>query len=325
VARSSSWYQGEQEEGTRGSAWYQGEPLYKADYMRVRAAPYRRSCRRPATMGSSLSRTVKAVTVRSDGNGNLTSCPPAPLPSPASLPPPVRVELLCDQPTETREEQLKHAWNPRDRSLNIFVKEDCPLTFHRHPVAQSTDCIRGRQGYSQGLHLIEFTWPGKQRGTHAVVGVATPTAPLHSPGYQSLVGSTGESWGWDLGRGKAYHASSTTPGTPYPATGLPMVPDTILMVLDMDLGTLAFMAEGRYLGVAHTGLRGRTLYPIVSSVWGHCEVTMKHLAWSPGEPPSLSACCRRTIRRSLGVGGVARGDTARLGLPTTIRDYLTYQ
>ena len=31
-----------------------------------------------------------------------------------------------------------------DRSLNIFVKEEDKLTFHRHPVAQSTDCIRSK-------------------------------------------------------------------------------------------------------------------------------------------------------------------------------------
>ena len=78
--------------------------------------------------------------------------------------------------------------------------------FDRHPVAQSTDCIRGKQGYSEGLHLIglwycpdvqrsqnskknifaEFTWPSKQRGTHAVIGVATSQAPLHSPGNISI-------------------------------------------------------------------------------------------------------------------------------------------
>ena len=30
--------------------------------------------------------------------------------------------------------------------------------------------------------FAEFTWPSKQRGTHAVIGVATSQAPLHSPG-----------------------------------------------------------------------------------------------------------------------------------------------
>jgi len=314
----------------RSSQWYQGEPLYRADYMRVRALPYRRSSRRSSssssssTMGSSLSRSVK--TVRSDGNGNVETSVSLGTGDPTSeeLRPPVRVELLCDQPRDTREEQAKHAWNNRDRSLNIFVKEDCVFTFHRHPVAQSTDCIRGKQGYSEGLHLIEFTWPSKQRGTHAVIGVATSQAPLHSPGYQSLVGTTSDSWGWDLGRCKAYHDSAKLAGTPYPTSSLPTVPDTILMLLDMDLGTMSFMVNDRYLGVAFSGLRGKTLFPIVSSVWGHCEVTMKHLGSTTGDPPSLSACCRRTIRSAVGREGVARGDMSKLGLPNTIRDYLNY-
>ena len=45
----------------------------------------------------------------------------------------------------------------------------------------------------------------------------------------------------------------------------------------MDEGTLAFVVEGQYLGVAHRGLRGKKVYPIVSAVWGHCEITMKYL------------------------------------------------
>jgi SPRY domain-containing SOCS box protein 1/4 len=57
---------------------------------------------------------------------------------------PARLEMLLDMPTVSRETQAKHAWNSEDRSLNIFVKEDDKLTFHRHPVAQSTDCIRAK-------------------------------------------------------------------------------------------------------------------------------------------------------------------------------------
>ena len=115
-----------------------------------------------------------------------------------------------------REVELKHAWNADDRSLNIFVKEDDPLTVHRHPVAQSTDCIRGRVGFTRGLHVWELNWSTRQRGTHAVVGVATLTAPLHSVGYQSLVGSNDQSWGWDLGRNKLYHDSKNQAGSTYP-------------------------------------------------------------------------------------------------------------
>lgn len=66
----------------------------------------------------------------------------------------------------------------------VVSQEDDKLTFHRHPVAQSTDCIRGKVGLSKGLHVWEVHWSTRQRGTHAVVGVATADAPLHSVGYQ---------------------------------------------------------------------------------------------------------------------------------------------
>ena len=58
------------------------------------------------------------------------------------------------------------------RSYNIFVKND-QLTCYRHPIAQSTDAIRGKVGYEKGLHVFEVTWLTGQRGTHAVVGVGT--------------------------------------------------------------------------------------------------------------------------------------------------------
>ena len=81
------------------------------------------------------------------------------------------------------------------------MKDEDKLTFHRHPVAQSTDCIRAKVGggglgecekdilcskvgYERGLHVFELSWSTRQRGTHAVVGVATQEAPLHSVGYQ---------------------------------------------------------------------------------------------------------------------------------------------
>ena len=39
-----------------------------------------------------------------------------------------------------------------------------------------------RVGYTRGLHVWEISWAMRQRGTHAVVGVATGEAPLHSVG-----------------------------------------------------------------------------------------------------------------------------------------------
>lgn len=194
---------------------------------------------------------------------------------------PARLDILLDMPPAARDTQTKHSWNAEDRSLNIFVKEDDKTTFHRHPVAQSTDCIRGKVGFTKGLHVWEVFWSTRQRGTHAVVGVATADAPLHSVGYQSLVGSSDQSWGWDLGRNKLYHDAKNCAGVTYPAILKPdeafLVPDKFMVALDMDEGTLSFIVDGQYLGVAFRGLKGKKLYPIVSAVWGHCEITMKYI------------------------------------------------
>lgn len=241
---------------------------------------------------------------------------------------PARLDLLLDMPPASYEVQVKNAWSTEDRSLNIFVKDEDPTTFHRHPVAQSTDCIRGKVGYTRGMHLWQLTWSTRQRGTHAVVGVATTEANLHTNGYQSLVGANTESWGWDLGRNKLYHDLKNNPGITYPSVlsndETFVVPESFHVVLDMDEGTLAFVVDGQYLGVAFRGLKGKKLYPIVSSVWGHCEITIKYIGGLDPEPLPLKDICRRVIRREAGKSRLSRLQS-ELNLPTALKNYLLYQ
>ncbi|XP_053673903.1 protein gustavus [Anopheles nili] len=241
---------------------------------------------------------------------------------------PARLDVLLDMPPAPRETQLKFSWNSEDRSLNVFVKEDDKMTFHRHPVAQSTDCIRGKVGFTKGLHVWEVFWSTRQRGTHAVIGVATAEAPLHSVGYQSLVGLNEYSWGWDLGRNKLFHNSKSCPGVTYPAILKSeetfLVPDKFLVALDMDEGTLSFIVDGQYLGVAFKGLKGRKLYPIVSAVWGHCEITMKYIGGLDPEPLPLMDLCRRVIRQRIGRTYLEER-IPNLALPQSMKTYLLYR
>lgn len=263
---------------------------------------------------------------------------------------PARLDILLDMPPAARDTQTKHSWNAEDRSLNIFVKEDDKTTFHRHPVAQSTDCIRGKVGFTKGLHVWEVLWSTRQRGTHAVVGVATSDAPLHSVGYQSLVGSSDQSWGWDLGRNKLYHDAKNCAGVTYPAILKPdeafLVPDKFMVALDMDEGTLSFIVDGQYLGVAFRGLKGKKLYPIVSAVWGHCEITMKYIGgldrkltkyifshvesnvncafFCLAEPLPLMDLCRRVIRQKIGRHRLD-DSIQQLQLPESMKTYLLYR
>ena len=181
------------------------------------------------------------------------------------------------------ETQQTHGWNENDRSPNVFVKTGDDLTMHRHPVAQSSDGIRGKMGYSRGLHCWEISWNPKQRGTHPMVGVCTANAPLTCAWYRSLIGQNSESWGWDLKRNRLHHGSDASKKEKkiYPDKSKVLesfvVPEKFLVVLDMDEGTLSFVADGQCLGVAFAGLKGKTLYPAVSCVWGHCEIGIRYI------------------------------------------------
>ena len=111
---------------------------------------------------------------------------------------------------------------------------------------------------------------------------------LTEPGYKRLVGSTGNSWGWCLKTMKVYHDSRKyRHGVPYPRDidDKLRMPDTFYMILDMDRGTLAFQVCNDFLGVAFSGLRGEELFPIVSAVWGHCEVS-----WRFGFSSFINSC-----------------------------------
>lgn len=220
--------------------------------------------------------------------------------------------------------QNKNGWNPDDKSINIYLKTD-QLTLHRRPISQSTDCVRGKVGYTSGLHIWEIIWTSNQRGTHAVVGVATMKAKLRKIGYSALVGSCNETWGWDLGRNalrhgnevvapacvtRSVHDSENHNKLSYPPlddqdTSF-IVPTKFMCVLDMDAGTLGYIADGQWLGTAFVGLnqieessgKSRPLYPIVSCVWGHCEVTMRYINELASCPLSLKELSRRAVRNT---------------------------
>jgi len=162
-----------------------------------------------------------------------------------------------------------------------------------------------------------------------VVGVGTIHAPLHSVGYQSLIGNNDQTWGWDLGRNKAYHDSNHHPGMTYPMGLGPdetfQVPDKFFMVLDMDEGTMSFIVDGHYLGTAHRGLRGKKVYVVISAVWGHCEISMKYVNGLEPGPLPLMSLARLVIRQQIGKDGIEDGNIDKLNLPKTLKNYLQYR
>jgi SPRY domain-containing SOCS box protein 1/4 len=242
---------------------------------------------------------------------------------------PYKFDTILSNPPLDQETLEKHSWNPEDRSLNIFVKDDDRLTFHRHPVAQSTDCIRGKIGYSKGFHVWKITWPQRMRGTHAVIGLATKAAPLHQVGYVSLIGQNPESYGWDIIRNKCYNDGKITNGWNFPSSSTIgetsfTVPDSFYCILDMDDGYMAFATDTKFLGVAFCDLKGKKLYPIVSAVWGHCEVTMNYLGGLDSEPRALMDVCRRTIRMQMNKS-ITNLKIQQLPIPPILQKFVMYK
>ncbi|KAF3848095.1 hypothetical protein F7725_021123 [Dissostichus mawsoni] len=130
----------------------------------------------------------------------------------------------------------------------------------------------------------------------------------------------------------------------------------------MDEGTLSFMVDGQYLGVAFRGLKGKRLYPIVSAssrrsvgqidrspgfclertslavrMLAGCAASLRasevqryigrssvlnHTFPHSPEPLPLMDLCRRVARVALGRERIHHIDT--LPLPQTLKNYLQY-
>jgi len=177
--------------------------------------------------------------------------------------------------------QKEHGWNPDDKSDNLAMKSEEHRCIRRQPVTQSTDGVRAKVGISRGISVYEISWPVKMRGTHASVGVATKHASLQAHGYLPLIGSNNMSWGWDIGRKEIIHQETVSN---YPSAVQNhyqwSVPESFYLIIDMEEGVLSFAGDDRWYGAAFTDLQGETVYPAVSTVWGHAEVSIRLLGYN---------------------------------------------
>ncbi|KAG8330887.1 SPRY domain-containing SOCS box protein 4 [Homalodisca vitripennis] len=242
---------------------------------------------------------------------------------------PERLEMLLEsEKSPTFFQQLeKYAWNPRDCSKNIYFKEEFPLTCFRSKSTGAADAVRGRIGFSQGIHMWAIHWPAQLRGLHPMVGVATKYADIHGNGTNSIVGSDDQSWGWNLSTLRLCHDCSSIESADYPAA-MPYddfeVPDTFGVVLDTYKGTLGFLIlvgnKRCYLGDAFTGLRGKVLFPIISTSSVPCQVTITYNGGLDSEPRSLMEICKRFVMQTLESDDLDKIED--LDLPQTLVKYL---
>ncbi|KAM3873328.1 SPRY domain-containing SOCS box protein 4 [Diretmus argenteus] len=230
-----------------------------------------------------------------------------------------------------------------------FLLSACREEVTRTPVEQSSDGVRAEIGVKTGLHLWEVLWNPTHRGSHAVMGISSQNCPLHTLGYNALVGGDSQSWGWELKTNQLWHGgqslgmypgerkrchskgeefiksqsltstqtqtSSEKPGSPLP------VPERVVLVLDADAGTLGYIVDGCFLGIAFQDLpRGVELFPAVSSVRGGATIRLRYLNGATRDPPALMALCGLAIQQFL--GQQRQNQTDKLPLPPVLQHYL---
>lgn len=248
-------------------------------------------------------------------------------------------------------------WSSLQHSPN-FLLSPCGQEVTRLPVEWSSDGARAEVGVKSGLHVWEVMWNPDHRGSHAVLGISRQNCPLQASGYKVLIGGDSESWGWELRTNQLWHAGerlrlyperqrrckhelqTNTKGAQSPL----LIPERILLVLDVDAGTLGFSVEGSFVGVAFQGLpQGVDLFPAVSSVRGEASIRLRYLngakreccltpmcsesikvinclASTPGDPPALMDLCALSIQHHLGQR--RRNQIRNLPLPQPLQHYL---
>ena len=96
------------------------------------------------------------------------------------------------------------------------------------------------------------------------------------------------------------------------------------MILDMDRGSLGFAVGEEFLGWTHHGLKSHgPLFPMVSTVWGQCEVKLRYLGGLTSL--SLQDVARTVIRDQLGRDKEElEMKVDGLMLPTSLKNFIKY-
>ncbi|XP_076328529.1 uncharacterized protein LOC143234788 isoform X1 [Tachypleus tridentatus] len=152
-------------------------------------------------------------------------------------------------------------WDHNQRSVNTNLQNgNREVRFHSE-YSCGTAAVRGNQAMASNQHYWEIKMTSPVYGTDMMVGVGTETIDLdrHHYTFCSLLGSDCDSWGLSY-TGLFHHQGEAQCYAPRFGQG-----SIIGVHLDMWNGTLSFYKNRQPLGVACSGLKGKTLFPMVSS------------------------------------------------------------
>ncbi|KAG8319083.1 SPRY domain-containing SOCS box protein 4, partial [Homalodisca vitripennis] len=187
-----------------------------------------------------------------------------------------RYDIVLKDLDEEEKPHVHYSWTILDAVLHLSR----PPTDLRFPRATATEDFEEARLLTEGLYVWEMDWPSENRGSHAVVGVATRGGLMYPMKRKENV-----SINFYIHRPTAKTPNIVRGGGPshqfvdgvvhngegdrcYPLQQTEeryTVPDKFHVVLDMTDGTLSFIVNGKWLGTALSGMAGHCLYPIVNS------------------------------------------------------------
>ncbi|XP_062372970.1 SPRY domain-containing SOCS box protein 2 [Sardina pilchardus] len=256
-----------------------------------------------------------------------SSAPRKSTPSPSSLSsmmdlsitPSVRLSTLLHLPPIAPGSPCSF-WSVSETSPHLHARDGGACVW-RQPVEQSSDAVRSSGGVKEGLHLWEVLWEADQRGSHALIGISTRKGPRQVSGYTALVGGDSLSWGWELSSNQLWHKGKEAGRYPAGAEHPMDIPARVVVAVDADTGTLGYVVEGCYLGVAFADLpKGEELFLAVSCVWGGASIHLRYLGGISRDPPALMSLCSLSIKQTLGRSRVSLTD--KLPLPPVLQRLL---
>jgi SPRY domain-containing SOCS box protein 1/4 len=195
------------------------------------------------------------------------------LPHPNVIPPKVRG--LLSRPPVARQTQLDNVWDPAWFGRDIKFTND-GMTCRRGGIVYGSAAVRVRRPMTTGVHVWAVTWDKGATGDYTYIGVGTDNAKMNE-----YIGYEDESWGWRLNNNHLFHTERDVGR--YPSNkdlDRYSVSDTFHLVLDMDEGTLSFVDGDAYLGVAFSGLGGRSLY-VMAALRTRGQVSIKYHGGCP--------------------------------------------
>ena len=210
-------------------------------------------------------------------------------------------------------------------SLKINKSEDGMTAEYRNPEKRLEPGVRdsspiySKTTYQQGVHVFEFDLKFVSpilTNSHINVYIGIGSQCKQQTTKRKLIRK------WWLSLTKTMLLLHKPFPELYPDRAME-IPQKVLMVLDMDEGTLGFIVNNNYLGPAHGELCGLKVCPMIS-YYGNvdCDIKMEYIGYCRN-PASLKKICRKCVRElSITKNGMTKQNLCDLNLPDSVEKYV---